>query len=95
MLLQSILLALGLAAFVSSDDWPAAKAPKDAGVDETKLASLLDRARAAKSDAVPDRSTKTQPCHSCTRTGFSPSVDLSNDSTSLKCGAPIRLPSCL
>ena len=48
----------------------------------------------AKSDASPDRSTKTQPCHSSTRTGFSPSVDLSKDSTSLKCGATIRLPSC-
>jgi hypothetical protein len=48
----------------------------------------------AKSDAVPDRSTKTQPCHSRTRTGFSPSVDLSKLSISLKWGAPIRLPSC-
>ncbi len=47
----------------------------------------------AKSSAEPDRSTNTQPCHSCTRTGLSPSVDLSNCSTSLKCGAPIRLPS--
>ena len=47
----------------------------------------------ATSSAGADSVTNTQPCHSWTRTGLSPSVDLSNFSTSLKWGAPIRLPS--
>ncbi len=54
-LLLGCVLALGVAASPArhaGDDWPPKKTPKEAGVDEKALADLVEKARAAKSDAL-------------------------------------------